>query len=331
MNASTPPRSAATKPNVTAWAVARLLQAGLIDADAAQATCNATPEQITRQARRDDAKRAQLATKAKPKPRKIAKRRTLDEQIEARRARRQRKRDRHRARERALHAKVLETLRAAPHKPNAVMCRLIPLHVWERCRAIVADPGGKLARFWLAKIPNRVAAGTILRGAFDDEPNAHWGNRRTRRLIAVGLALLWLSQPTKRKYGFTRLVMGIPREALAALVADPFDPHDRGVCLSTLSGEQRGQVGYLKKLHAAGFMYRQQLTLKHHADKIEPCEVLGPSGHATNRYWVCAADPLLAYGSDEARKAAIDVVTFADDFGAAFWRWLRAIKAKPPD
>lgn len=331
MNASTPPPSAATKPNLRAWAVARLLDAGLIDADAAHAVCNATPEQITRQARRDDAARAKQARKAKPKPRKVARPRTLSEQIEARRARRQRKRDQYRAKERALHAKVLEALRAAPHKPNALMCKLIPLYVWQRARAIMGDPSGKLARYWLAKISNRVAAGTILRAAFDDEPNAHWGNKRTRRLVLVGLVLLWLSEPTRRAYGYTRLVMGIPREAIAAMLADPFDVHDHGVCLSTLSGEQRGAVGYFKKLHAAGFMYRQQLTQKHHADKIEACEVLGPSGHATNRYWVCAADPLLAYGSDDTRKAAIDLVTFADDFAAAFWRWLRGIKARPPD
>lgn len=276
------------------------------------------------------ARRTQSTPRA-PKPRRtlsehraaqLARKRTVQEQRDARRAARQAQRLRQQSKEHRLQERTRAKLAAAPHHPDPSACVLIPRWVWIACWAIVGDASGQCARFYLAKLRNRVAAGAILAAAFDDEAHPHWGNIRVRRLAALGLALAWLGIPTARKHGYSKLVMGIPRPALGALLADPFDPEGAPVSATTLGGTQPSQIGYFAKLRAAGVMYRQQLTQAHHADKLHPCELLGPSGHATNRYWVVNA--VIEYSAQPSR--ACELVARATEASRAFFVWLGVLR-----
>jgi hypothetical protein len=273
------------------------------------------------------------ASRKPPRPRRtlteyraaqLERKRTVQQQREARRAARHTQRLRQQSKEHRLHQRVKAKLAAAPHQPNPEACTLIPRWVWIACWSIVGDASGQAGRFYLAKLRNRIAAGAILAAAFDDEAHPHWGNMRVRRIAALGLALAWLGQPTKRKFGYTKLVMGIPRSALGALLADPFDPNGTPVSDTTIGCTQPGQIGYVAKLRAAGALYRQQLTKKYHADELQPCELLGPSGHAPNRYWIVSAVPELA--KDPTR--AWELFERAGQASRAFFVWLGVLRSR---
>lgn len=283
--------------------------------------------------RNEQLRPAPLATKRPPKPRRtlseyraaqLARKRSVQDQRDARRAARHRRTQRQNAKENQLQARTRAKLAAAPHHPDPTACTLIPRWVWIACWAIVGDASGQCARFYLAKLRNRVAAGAIVAAAFDNEARPHWGNIRIRRLVALGLALAWLGAPTRRKHGFTKLVMGVPRTALGALLADPYDPSGAPVSPTTLGGTQPGQVGYFRKLRAAGAMYSQQLTKEHHADELQPCELLGSSGHAPNRYWIVSAIPELA----KVPARAWELVQRAAASSRAFYAWLGVVRAR---
>lgn len=316
-----------TRTPAEAAALASLEKFPALRASAARAFDSAS-----RRPARVDASTPAPATRT-PKPRRtlteyraaqLERKRTVQQQRDARRAARHAKRLRQDAKENALQLRTRAKLAAAPHHPDPSACTMIPRWVWLACWAIVGDASGQCARFYLAKLRNRVAAGGILAAAFDGEARAHWGNLRVRRIAALGLALAWLGQPTKRKYGFNKLVMGIPREAFGALLADPFDPSGAPVSNTTIGCTQDGQIGYVAKLRGAGVVYRQQLTKKYHADELQPCEMLGPSGHAPNRYWIVSAVPELA--KDSVR--ASELVARACDASRAFFVWLGVLRAR---
>jgi hypothetical protein len=290
------------------------------------------PERDDKRIARRDRDASKVANKSTP-PRlaqwRASKLLSAQEARAARQARRaelrERRQEKARARDARLHARMLAKLKNAPHQTtNAEFATFIGCTTWRDTWSIVGDQSGRLAMYHLGRIKNRVAAGMILKAAFWNERDAHWGNPRTRRIVALGLALLWLSRPTSRKYGFTNLVLGVPQGAFRKLLANPFDPYGRSVSRSALSNDG-DHVGYLSKLRDAGFMYGQQLDKVHHADKLERCELVGPSGHATNRYWVVSRDPLFAFGDDDRRKRAIDAVIFINDVCAWFWS-----QSRPP-
>lgn len=242
---------------------------------------------------------------------------------------------------------------------HGVGIRAIPLRVWTMCLQITADATGRAARVHLRQLKNRTAAGAILSAALQppelpghiphapewaqpepepaDAPRRSWASLRTRRIAALGLALTHLAGPTRRRGPWGGLVMGIPRGAFCKLLRDPYDPdHDRGTpAITTVFGTHRrgaaadsAQVGYFVALRSAGLAYRQQLP----AHEASPYEVQGPSGHATNRYWI-ASDVIACMESDEARELALALAQLASvdaDALASQLRRERAPSQAPP-
>lgn len=217
------------------------------------------------------------------------------------RVRRRRARARVQARAHALRARderYLQRLRArliadGLDLMSANRARLIPFKLWLLCAMVIADRSGRAARAELAKLKNRAAAGAILRASIAPEQRAErrsWADLRTRRIAALGLAIVHLAQPTRRRDQWGGgIVRGIARGALCALLRDVMDRRPTATpSVSALRGVHRpggsadnGQIGYLDALEAAGLLYSQQLP----ASEAGRDEV-GPSGWAMNRYWL---------------------------------------------
>lgn len=168
--------------------------------------------------------------------------------------------------------------------------RCIPTAVWIMCREILADRSGQAVRLYLKREPNKVAVGCILQAALvplEGGGYLHtWADDRSRKIAALGLALLHLSVGTLRKGPYTSIVRGFTRGAFRALLADPFEPENKPA-LTTLSGVHRrggsvqnGQLGYLTALERSGFMYRQQIP----PEAALPNERWGD--WTSNRYWL---------------------------------------------
>jgi hypothetical protein len=226
---------------------------------------------------------------------------------------------------------------------HGVGIRAIPLRVWIACAQVIADPTGRAARIQLRRLQNRTAAGAILRAALQPaEPEQgaagltagrSWASMRTRRIAALGVALAMLAQPTRRRGPWGAVVMGIPRGAFAALLRDPYDSREKGTpAITTLFGIHRpgasadsSQAGYFVALHAAGLAYRQQLP----AHEAHAYEVQGPSGHATNRYWL-VSDTIACIESDQVRELAIALAQLAELDAAQLGAQLRRECQAPP-
>lgn len=171
--------------------------------------------------------------------------------------------------------------------------KLIPFRVWMLCACVLADRSGRAARLELSKLKNRAAAGAILRASIAPELGAErrsWSDLRTRRIAALGLALVHLADTTRRRDQWGGgMVRGLARKALCALLRDPLDPRPTAIpSVEALVGVHRtgadpngGQVGYLRALVSAGLVYRQQLPAS-----VAGRDEVGPSGWAMNRYWI---------------------------------------------
>jgi len=173
--------------------------------------------------------------------------------------------------------------------------RLIPLEVFRLMQDVVSDASGASCRIYLRAEGNKVAVGAIRQAALvatDYGCRYTWADLRARRVAALGLALLRLGALTARKGRWSEVVRGIPVMGLAAGLRDPFSGHTPS--RAAMAGHHRrggtvdnGQVGYLVALRTAGLFYRQQLP----AAAAERWEVIGPSGYATNRYWIVTSSP----------------------------------------
>ena len=216
---------------------------------------------------------------------------------------------------------------------TANRARVIPFAVWLMCAQVIADRSGRAARLYLSRLRNRPAAGSILRASIAPELGAHrrsWSDLRTRRIAALGLALVHLAAPTRRRDQWGGgIVRGIARGALCALLRDPLDRRPSSTpSVSALVGVHRadaapegGQVGYLRALAAAGLTYRQQLPA-HEVGRDE----LGPSGWALNRYWiVTAAFELVA---EWAQRAVLACLELAAGDATALAADLRSARAR---
>jgi len=174
----------------------------------------------------------------------------------------------------------------------------------------LADPSGRAIRYHSRRLGHPIAIGAIRRAALvpgaDGQCRYSWRDDRARRIAALGLALVSLAAPTRRKGQFTLLARGFSRQCLAALLADPWSRarpsltalagrHRRGATLET------GQLGYLRALEAAGLFYAQQLP----AAVCDPGEV-GPSGWACSRYWILGVMPL-AYAVMAMREQLLEL------------------------
>jgi hypothetical protein len=280
-------RLAETNPSTAAFLADRIAGIELPDAPPSSAPPSSAPPVKPPSARPVSASARQHAHRPGPKP---SRRRIVAQ----RRERVQRRESNHLAK---LTANVRD------RGGHGLGIRGVPMRVWVMCSQVIADPSGKAGRIHLRRMRNRTAAGAILTAAMEragDEQTAaerarSWSDMRTRRIAALGLALATLAAPTRRRGPWGAIVIGIPRGAFAALLRDPFDARAKAKpAITTLFGTHRpgaaetsGQVGYFVALRAAGLVYRQQLP-KHEASAYE---CWGPSGYATNRYWVATDEP----------------------------------------
>lgn len=243
-------------------------------------------------------------------------------------------------REAAYLERMTQRAIAAGHTGKGL--RMVPLAVWTGCAQVVADPTGRAARIHLRRLVNRTAAGAILRAALGAGSDGTWATLRTRRIAALGLALVWLGQYTARVGPWNCIVKGIPRAALAVLLRDPFDTRARsgkrgaGVpAVTTLFGTHRpgaaddsGDAGYFCSLRSAGLVYRQQVP----AWDAGPGEV-GPSGYTCNRYWIVTDARYVSDFGDGLRQLAAELGRLADrdavQLGAQLARERRA-RTGPP-
>lgn len=258
----------------------------------AMAGAGARPPE-TRVVRRAEAKRARAA--ASPAPQ-------LSARELAAAAKRERQIKGHRASERHLQ-RVFRTLRA-DGVPIDVQrdCAIIPRSVWVRVSALLADGSSRAVRIHLKQLRNKVLAGAIRHAALCGGKYP-WSHPRARAVAALGIALLALAKRTRRRGRWEFLIKGIPQGALLALLRNPWtgDRPSRGA----LSGTHRtgvdwesGQVGWLRALEGAGALYCQQIP----AAEAEPCELLGPSGYATNRIWLVTDTPTAPLDDDDKRE-----------------------------
>jgi hypothetical protein len=236
-------------------------------------------------------------------------------------------------REAAYLERMTQRAIAAGHSGQGL--RTIPLATWVGCAQVVADPTGRAARIHLRRLVNRTAAGAILRASLGPGSDGTWATLRTRRIAALGLALVWLGQYTARVGPWNCIVKGIPRAALAVLLRDPFDTRagKRGAgvpAVTTLFGTHRpgaaddsGDAGYFCALRSAGLVYRQQVP----ACDATPGEV-GPSGYTCNRYWIVTDARYVSDFGDGLRQLAAELGRLADSdaaqLGAQFARERRA-------
>lgn len=226
-----------------------------------------------------------------------------------------------------LHARILE----AGGDPKG-MPTIIPARVWYMCLLIVGDPSGKAARSYLRTLANKPAAGAIIR-ACENGGRYSWAQLRARRICALGIALVELAKSTRRRGPWGSLVMGVGRGALCALLRNPYEPdHDRGTpAITTLFGTHReggnaenGEVGYFHALREAGLCYRQQLP----REVALPCETWGPSGYATNRYWLVATSPELVDNAEF--RAAIVGLERCVEAARDAWAAAQRRRHRPP-
>lgn len=172
---------------------------------------------------------------------------------------------------------------------------------------VLSDPDAHMARIHLAQLPP-VVARRVIRAALRPTPykgkrkkrgrelrephqktldgnRLHWerpGRRRWThpaaiRTIAIGCMLWRLSTRTKHK-GFSRVVRGVPRGMVAALLQDP----NTGVrpSVGALFGNLKGVPGIMRALEQAGFFQSNQPPGSEVSARDR-----GPSGYAFNVYW----------------------------------------------
>lgn len=172
--------------------------------------------------------------------------------------------------------------------------------------AVLNDESGRAARIYLRRARNKVAVGCIRLAALvpvgQGRSLRSWADYRARAIAALGLALLQLEVPTRRKGPWEGVVRGIPQGAFLALLSNAWklergsngELRRRRPSRAALSGTHRrdadlqnGQQGWLRALELAGFCYAQQLPAK----DVEPFERCWTSGYATNRYWIVTSIP----------------------------------------
>jgi hypothetical protein len=211
--------------------------------------------------------------------------------------------------------------------------RLIPAHLWKQCRHILADHSGWAARYYSKLCYHKVGVSYCHRAALCYDENgipkySYVGNSReacrARFVLASGLLILCLAKPTGRRgQGWTRLVSGIPQDAILTALRDPFS--GKRPSSSSFNGTHHktddkevtdGNVGYLTALKRVGLLYtRQTKTAEKHLAKnvkgwenIRPEEQLGKRTKtglfcSLARYWVVSdvwTDPV-----DAAKRARL--------------------------
>lgn len=196
----------------------------------------------------------------------------------------------------------------------------VPHSVYVMVRDVDSDPTGAAGRIWSDRCWNKVGVGMLWRAAFVPDASGRtrytWADPRARSIYALGLALIELSRPTLRKGGWGYLVSGMQLSILCALLADPHEPTRRpskscvGLNRHRVGATlESGQVGYLRALQLAGFLYAQQLP----PTEVSACErflvrKISKDGeeilevHSSNRYWIITDEPTEPRDDDDKRR-----------------------------
>lgn len=205
---------------------------------------------------------------------------------------------------RARHAKRMADLGLDPNT------RPYPWAIQRMCAEIEGDRTGAAAQRYLLEACGRYdghGVGALRRAALGryrkgDKRRRDFRDERARRIVAMGLMLLYSSEPATQRGQWSRCTRGLGRGVLccAAGRADvPRGDPRRRISLSTLRGHrnpERDDWGYLDALEESGFLWRQQLY-----GSLARAGEIGPSGHPTNTYWILgrsltvAASKLPAY------------------------------------
>ncbi len=225
-------------------------------------------------------------------------------------------------RDRRRFLKQREKVRALTGNKHHPGPRMFGAELWEMNKLIESDPTGAMVRVFMRAEPNKVGCGVIREAALVPDDDGHclytWADRRARRIAAIGLTMLRLAVPVRKRKGrWGMLVRGIPEGAFAAAIQDPCTPgRDERPCHTAMSGKwrsgdyRRGECGYIEALRQAGFTYGQQLPAS--ARETQDWEILGASGRPTARHWL-VTNIATAPFADEEKQA---LLTFAH-FGVA--------------
>jgi hypothetical protein len=145
--------------------------------------------------------------------------------------------------------------------------RQVEREVWIGAKDIMQG-GAPAVKFHFAGIRNKAAIGAMRRAALCPLPNGgtlrSWNDERARRIAVIAFVMLKLGKHHVRQGAWDQQVRGIPQIALCLLLAYP--DGSRVPSRSALAGHHRGpssrsdrgELGYLPALAAAGFLYRQQ-------------------------------------------------------------------------
>lgn len=156
----------------------------------------------------------------------------------------------------------------------------------QRARQIGASPieaaraVAELPRVYAIRV-RRAALGIERRG--DDYTAARsWRSIYARRCVAYAWAIYRASVETRRR-GFGRVAVGISQGMIAALIKNPqtLRPYSRAGVAAPMSGQKGDGCGPLVALERAGAWYAEQPPAE-----VTPLELVGPSGHAVQHYWI---------------------------------------------
>jgi len=188
-------------------------------------------------------------------------------------------------------ARHLERLRAKLHSDGytdayRVRIKNVPSTVAVMMADILADPTDKAARIYLKRCFHQVGARLVRAAAIGPDGKRPLSSLYARRVIALGLAALYLSVRTRSGQLHSRLIKGIPQTCFLGLLKDP---HTKArPKLSALSGRHKpsaAAIGYLDALKAVGVLQSEQLP----KSQVTAGERLGE--YALNRYHVITAYP----------------------------------------
>lgn len=164
-----------------------------------------------------------------------------------------------------------------------------------RARQIGASPieaaraVAELPRVYAIRV-RRAALGIERRGT-DYTAARSWRSIYARRCVAYAWAIYRASVETRRR-GFGRVAVGISQGMIAALITNPqtLRPYSRAGVAAPMSGQRGDGCGPLVALERAGAWYAEQPPAE-----ITPIELVGPSGHAVQHYWITdrSCSPLL--------------------------------------
>jgi hypothetical protein len=173
----------------------------------------------------------------------------------------------------------------------------VPLWVWIMSGIVVADQSGHAAIIYLSRCKNRTAAAVIEQAALClDGPKARrFTAERSRRIAAIGLALVHLAHYRESQGSWRGVVWGIPQSWMVACLRNQakrvgtddygrpiYETPTRSALIgyhSQAANPWNGQAGYLRVLEWAGLFecYRPSW------ERALPVEKLGEHG-TLNRY-----------------------------------------------